>query len=675
AKPDGDDSYGTPYSAPNAAKMTALEIQGNVAATVLGAAYLAQTGRSDLFWGLIAIGLLFGAALPNLRAADKVVLTVGLLAIAGGVSYVLFAFGAFFLPVAPLMAVMGVSYVVVSVHEVVRANALVNRETEMLLRESAARRSADVASTDPDAALLTAMHALCFRLPLLGCAVAFPRYRDKGNVVAFCEKPRRRARGAFLRRSDVGMWEVMTTGRTVLLQEPEDSATRALDINCVQAMYVPLEIRGEVAAVLALYQERNELLTEGEVQVARMTMEQAIIGQQRRHLFATIQAPRRTAGPFSDENLEQRLAMLSAIRSATDDERAVAEAVLSSVTDGVLMFNLAGELVTWNPTAREMLDMSSEEMTALDFASFMTQVSESDADESARTAVSLLSEGTTWTTEMEMPESGRSYVITANRVVGRHDKPLGIVAVIQDVTHFKETARMKDELMSIATHELRTPLTSILGYAELLADDEVDPDTARKSAEVIYRQANHLSAMIDDFLDVSRIESGREELHLEAVDVLAVAQQCLAALSPAAESKNIETNAVADEPLPLAQADRRKLERIFNNLIGNAIKYSPEGGRIDVSITSSDGYVSVSVRDTGYGIPKQELSRIFEKFYRVRDRNTRDIRGTGLGLPLVRLIVESHGGDVSVDSEVGKGSTFTFTIPVSEAQAAETAAG
>jgi signal transduction histidine kinase/CHASE2 domain-containing sensor protein len=665
-----EDAYATPYSSPEATKMTMLEVQGNAAATVLSADFLAQSGRGEYIWGLIAVGLLFGAALPNLRAADKAVLTAGLLTVTGGASYVLFAYGAFFLPVPPLIAVMTLSYVAMSVHEVVRANSLVNRETEMLLTESAGRRRPDPASGDPDVALLCAMHALCSRLPLVGCAVAFGRYRDKGNIVAFQPLPEPRARGAFLRRSDVGMWEVLSAGRTVLLPNPEDSATRALGVESAQGMYVPLEVEGHVAAALAMYQERAELLTEDEVQVARMTMEQALVSQQRRHLFTTIQTPHRTSGSFSDENLEQRLAMLAAIRLANDDERAVAEAVLGSVTDGVLMFNLAGELVTWNPTASDMLQIPPEEMASLDFSSFMTSVSEADEEEAARTAVDLLSAGDAWAGETTVKATGRAYVVTANRVMGRHRKPLGIVATLQDVTHFRETARMKDELISIATHELRTPLTSILGYAELLADEDVDPDTARKSTEVIYRQANHLAVMIDDFLDVSRIESGREELHLEPVDVLAVARQCLSTLQPTAQARHILVKAEADGEQSLAHADRRKLERVFNNLVSNAIKYSPDGAEVDVTVSSQNGLVSVAVRDTGYGIPTQELDRIFEKFYRVRDRNTRDVRGTGLGLPLVKLIVESHGGTIAVDSEIGRGSTFTFTLPTEKMGAA-----
>lgn len=663
--PDAPTARRTPVSDAARPKMSAPEIHANIVATVYGATFLAQPSLWELLGGVALLGLCFGAALPNLRTTDKTVLAAGMVVLTGGVSFVLFAYGGFYLPAAAPLTAVALTYAGVIVHELVRANSLISREMQAMLA-SVQLPEAGGGQEGVDAPLLHGMAAICSTMPVEACCVALPMYREKGNVVALRGGEEPRARGAYLRRSDTAIWEAMDSRTPVPVDSARDSITKALgldDGDHVRALFVPLRGEDDSKAVLGLYQAPDRPLSKTEVAICRAAMEQALVAYGRNETYASIGGTRHWFfGPLSDQNLEQRLAVLSAIRTATAEERAVAEAVLRSVTDGVLMFDLAGHLITCNPKAIETLQAMAVDPADLVFAEFMKWASGLTREEAIAAEAELVNEGNTWAVEVDVEETGRSYVLTANRAVGRSAKPIGIVATIADVTEFKQAARMKDELISIATHELRTPLTSVLGYAELLSSAEATDELRRKSTEVILRQAGHLSKMIDDFLDVSRIESGREEITLEAVDMKAAAEQVLGLLQPQAEARQIAMEAHGGDGC-LACADRSKVERVLTNLVGNAIKYSPEGASVAVTIRPRNGMIETSVEDTGFGIPKQELEHVFEKFYRVRDDNTRDIRGTGLGLSLVKLIVETHGGEITVDSEVGKGTTFTFTLP------------
>ncbi len=659
----------TPCGAAGQPRMAPVEIQANIVAAMYTSSLLDEPTWRDLLSGLLLLGALFGAALPNLRTTDKTALTIGMVFLTGGMSYSLFAYGGFCLRPAAPAAIIAATYAATIVHELVRANVLINREMQAMLR-TAQSPDALEGDADVDAPLLGGMAAICALMSVDACCVALPAYREKGNIIAFRGGERPIARGAYLRRSDTGLGDTLESHRPAVEEYPTDSALRALDIERArQAVYIPLRREDAAPAVLALYQTDGRTpLTRREIGICRAVMEQALVAHGRNEVYAAIRGTRQSFfGPISDENLEQRLAVLSAIRTATDEERAVAEAVLRSVTDGVLMFDLAGRPLTCNPKAVELLEALHQDPAEMDLVSFMRKASGLSRDEAVAAEADLITAGNAWSVEVDVPDSGRTFVLIANRAVGRSGKPIGIVTTISEVTEFKRTARMKDELISIATHELRTPLTSILGYAELLASEHLPDASREKSVQVVLRQANHLSQMIDDFLDVSRIEAGREELSLEAVDMVAAAEQCLRDMEPTAEAKQIQTKVVHTDGVGTALADRTKMDRVLSNLVSNAIKYSPEGAAIVVRVRKHNGFIETAVEDTGYGIPKQEVEHVFEKFYRVRDKRTREVRGTGLGLSLVKLIVESHGGQIQVASEVGRGSTFTFTIPAAEA--------
>lgn len=264
--------------------------------------------------------------------------------------------------------------------------------------------------------------------------------------------------------------------------------------------------------------------------------------------------------------------------------------------------------------------------------------------------------------------------------------------MVSDVTHERELDRLKNEFVSIVSHELRTPLTSILGFTELLLARDFTPSEQRQFIQTVYDQANHLSQLVEDLLSASRIESGKITLNRWMVRLQQVIVEIINQLGTLEHHRMLIRMV---EPLPMVYIDRDKIKQVLLNLITNAIKYSYRGTEIEIIVRTigtereeeeegekgEEGgdivlppdhppglWVVVSVRDQGIGIAAEDLPRIWEKFYRVDNTNTRRIGGVGLGLHIVRSLVELHGGRIWAESVVGEGSTFSFTLPTSEDQ-------
>ena len=230
----------------------------------------------------------------------------------------------------------------------------------------------------------------------------------------------------------------------------------------------------------------------------------------------------------------------------------------------------------------------------------------------------------------------------------------------------KIISKRKSDFISAVSHELRTPLTSIKGYASIVAAGKLGelPAAAKERVEKINIHSDNLTQLINNLLDISRIESGRQELKLEALSLKTLTDTIGDMLAPPMKDRNIEWAAEVPVDLPPVKADKNQIERVFINLIGNAIKFTPAGGRITVKArTLEHDMVQVSVIDTGIGIPEKDLEKIFEEFYRVDNDVNQKVKGTGLGLSLVKYIVEAHKGKLMVGSSLNKGSTFSFTLP------------
>ena len=243
----------------------------------------------------------------------------------------------------------------------------------------------------------------------------------------------------------------------------------------------------------------------------------------------------------------------------------------------------------------------------------------------------------------------------------------GLVAVLHDVTREKEISRMKNDFVSHVSHELKTPLASITAYSEMLVDGEADDDQTRKEFySVIQNQATRLNRLIEDILNISRIESGLTKIEKKPVSLTILIEEQLQMIRNYAEEKNIEV--VTQKPIVYDQvyADKDMISQVIVNLLSNAVKYTPSGGTVKVEIVVDEiaRVAQVTVTDTGVGIPRDEIEHVFDKFYRV-GANKSQAKGTGLGLNLVKQIIEKvHGGRVFVVSEPGVGSTFGFEVPL-----------
>lgn len=242
--------------------------------------------------------------------------------------------------------------------------------------------------------------------------------------------------------------------------------------------------------------------------------------------------------------------------------------------------------------------------------------------------------------------------------------------VIQDVTHLQEAEQARDNLLYHVTHELRTPLTNIQAYAETLGRLDVDDERTRKECyNVIVSETSRLSQLIEDILNISQLEVGSLRVEWGDVDLLRLVRQVVQDHLGQADEKKQSLTLKVPPKCPSIRGDKHKLAVLFTNVVGNAIKYTPAAGRVDVRLEADPQTVRLSVRDTGIGIAPSDLAHVFDKFYRAECDEVRAIKGTGLGLAISREIATLHGGDIRVESTPGQGSTFTIELPVQTAAA------
>jgi two-component system phosphate regulon sensor histidine kinase PhoR len=272
-------------------------------------------------------------------------------------------------------------------------------------------------------------------------------------------------------------------------------------------------------------------------------------------------------------------------------------------------------------------------------------------------------------TELSREESGQRRIVRVARHpicnIGGGGRQETHVWTLRDVTQQKLAEEMRDQFVDTATHELRTPLANIKAYAETLAlADVIDVEQQKQFLNTINSEATRLARFVDDLLSVSSMELGSLSLNKQVTDLGRMLNEVITKIRPQVDEKELTLEVVLPEKLPEPELDKDKIATVLVNLLGNAVKYTPEGGRVTFRVNVTDQDIEISVEDTGVGIAKDEVAKVFDKFFRSNDPRVQEQTGTGLGLALAQEVVRLHGGEIGVESEINKGSTFTVSLPL-----------
>ncbi|MBI2898528.1 MAG: PAS domain-containing protein [Deltaproteobacteria bacterium] len=379
----------------------------------------------------------------------------------------------------------------------------------------------------------------------------------------------------------------------------------------------------------------------------------------RRMAGGDLDARTRAVGRDEVAELGQALDQLAAnLRSALGDLRAERDRmarVLDGMREGVLLLDPDGRVQLANPALGGMLPFGGD-LTG----KTPLEVARNAELERILDAASGGAEPASGEVELGTVEPRRLLVHAARL----QDEPGGLLVVFVDVTDLRRLESLRRDFVANVSHELRTPIAAVRSAAETLRRAiETRPEAAADFIDIIERNTARLHRLVEDLLDLSRIESRELRLTVEAVDVRAIAAHVVSLLGPSAERRGVSLRVEVPDGVRPARADRRALEQVLSNLVDNAVKYGAENGSATVRAGNDATRVRVSVEDDGPGIDARHLPRLFERFYRVDAGRSRDLGGTGLGLAIVKHLVEAMGGSVAVESTPERGSTFSFTVP------------
>jgi two-component system, OmpR family, phosphate regulon sensor histidine kinase PhoR len=335
------------------------------------------------------------------------------------------------------------------------------------------------------------------------------------------------------------------------------------------------------------------------------------------------------------------------------------EAVFLSMFEGVMIVDNAGAIVLVNKTLKDFLSIDEDP-----YGKKPLEVVRNIAIQEITEQALSLKKDVVHREIVTMAQQEK--ILSVNATAVKFDQTVkGAVLVFHDITELRRLETIRRDFVANVSHELRTPVTTIKGYAETLREGALeDREHAREFVNIIYEDAKRLSQLIDDILDLSKIESGRLVFDRQAHYLGGIIDYVIREMKPYADKRGISIESEISKPLPQVFIDKQSLEQVLLNLIDNAIKYNRPNGKVVVKALAKGSFVEVSVEDTGIGIAEKDLSRIFERFYRADKARSRELGGTGLGLSIVKHIIQSFSGSVNVSSVPGQGSVFTFTIPL-----------
>ncbi|WP_027086788.1 cell wall metabolism sensor histidine kinase WalK [Cohnella panacarvi] len=350
---------------------------------------------------------------------------------------------------------------------------------------------------------------------------------------------------------------------------------------------------------------------------------------------------------------------LSEALTVNEEEKEKLASILSNMSDGVLATDELGKVIVTNRRARGMLGIADmKDGTTLSSALGIEKMPIAETLQGKQSSLLLRRDSET--------EGELVFRVTLTPIRRRDKGVAGAIAVLQDVTEMEKLEQSRREFVANVSHELRTPLTTIKSYAEALEDGALEePPLADRFVGVIRNETERMIRLVTDLLHLSRFDSKRNQLRRQKTDLPLMLEEVVDRFSFQLRQKAITATVKVDDKKKTAWLDRDGIDQVLDNLVSNAIKYTLDGGAIEITCKTNDnGLLAIAIKDTGIGIPKKDLARIFERFYRVDKARSRNMGGTGLGLSIAREIVRAHGGSIGIESEANVGTVVTVLLPI-----------
>jgi PAS domain S-box-containing protein len=410
-------------------------------------------------------------------------------------------------------------------------------------------------------------------------------------------------------------------------------------------LYAPLTIKGEVAGVMVVCRLGDRHFHDQDLHMAISMASHAATALHNARLYQAL--------------TEQELQLRRQIEEAPD-------AILGLDLEGhITLFNREAERLSGHQQS-DVLGCPFSQLVCPEYLELVGQLLSSETDSGVLQQAHELHIFDRWGDQVPfevrvspLEKGGR---LTGWQVIGR------------DISERKHLEEMKSQFIATVSHDLRTPLASIMGFSETLMEGSPGPltETQEEFLGIIFESSQRQLALVNDLLDVSKLEAGRLQLEIETVHLPELIWGVVEGMRPLADKKGVTMKMDVNDGLPRTEGDPRRLERVLSNLLSNAVKFTPEGGNVEVAAWQDDGQLKIRVSDTGVGIPPEDLPNLFQPFHRGRNVTKKAIEGTGLGLTIVKALVEAHKGTVEVESELDKGTTFRLTLPLHEPSLAET---
>jgi signal transduction histidine kinase len=543
------------------------------------------------------------------------------------------------------------------------------RETDMELTRSVFAAASEVSHLEGAAASERLMSGLKLLEAVLPIDEAIIFHPDENGRLAPAARLRSKQNGNVeSNRNSAWREGIRLCERAEAAGEIQTAAKGAEGTTPVAPVSVAVPLRHDGRAVGALLLRLREAFDESDRPLLHAVSAQLARSFQRDEARKELQG-KDPSTFLSKSAAERRLEAFRVVSGLLTEQRFGAE-VLSESSDGQAVAYLDGTLAYLNPPMMQAARLETEEASRADLFKLLDRFRTGVFDEPTIAVRRVLQTGNPYERELYYPDRNQTLLLRIAFCFKREEtqaqaQPICLAVTVRDVSRMKDYEKLKSDMISLMSHELRTPITSISGFAEILAMDDAVPAESREFLNIIVSESQRLSRMIDTFLSVTKLEAAdKQEVMMIPLKLDDVVGDMVVNLQPLAKKKRIRLVQQTNGKLPPVAADKSLITQCVANLIDNAIKYSPEKTTVSVSTLLEADAVRVLVEDRGYGIPPEAVDRVWEKFYRVaRDGQEKDAETTGLGLSFVREVVEQHGGAVALESEVGRGSKFSFTLP------------